>query len=359
MKFCGQCGNQLSDSSEFCGKCGARADPMVPPMQKPLEKREKPVSRRVKFAAIIAAVLVIGLILSVLLLDSGKESAGEADPRIPESPVEDFAYEISNGEIIITQYLGTDREINIPAEIEGRPVTAIGDGAFKRYDLTYIYIPDTVTIIEEYAFLYCLCLEEVRFSNNLESIENNAFEHCEALREVTLPEGLVCLESHAFSNCISLTKVQIPGSLPIIDEYAFAYCEALETVLFTEGLEAICMSAFNGCIKLSEVNLPDSLERMERCAFAECDSLQYLKIPDNTALQIAVRITSVDSECKHCSFSTPFGIESWYENAPSYMGEEYTTITPLPTILVVDMDSYAHSQLVKYSHYGVLQFEVR
>ncbi len=43
---------------------------------------------------------------------------------------EDYLYETNNGTISITKYIGLGGEVTIPDEINGLPVTAIGDYAF-------------------------------------------------------------------------------------------------------------------------------------------------------------------------------------------------------------------------------------
>lgn len=76
------------------------------------------------------------------------------------SPIEDFSYEFKDGEVTITGYIGTDREIVIPDTIEDRPVTVIGEKAFQGYDMTSIIIPNTITIIQKRAFDDCKRLEK-------------------------------------------------------------------------------------------------------------------------------------------------------------------------------------------------------
>ena len=41
-------------------------------------------------------------------------------------------YKVTNGEVTITRYIGSEEPeaVTVPAEINGSPVTAIGDGAF-------------------------------------------------------------------------------------------------------------------------------------------------------------------------------------------------------------------------------------
>ncbi|MEM6886147.1 MAG: leucine-rich repeat protein, partial [Verrucomicrobiota bacterium] len=70
----------------------------------------------------------------------------------------DFTYELINTgtEIEITDYTGTSSEVQIPAVIEGKAVTSVGNFAFRSDDfITAITIPDGVTRIGSSAFQEC------------------------------------------------------------------------------------------------------------------------------------------------------------------------------------------------------------
>lgn len=62
----------------------------------------------------------------------------------------DFEFDPEEG--IITDYKGNVREVVIPARINGVPVTAIGNSAFKDKNLTSVSIPDNVKNIGPNAF---------------------------------------------------------------------------------------------------------------------------------------------------------------------------------------------------------------
>ncbi len=59
-------------------------------------------------------------------------------------------------EITAINTIPADGHVVIPAEINGKPVTAIGEGAFSGWtSLTSVTIPDSVTEIEWNAFYGC------------------------------------------------------------------------------------------------------------------------------------------------------------------------------------------------------------
>jgi hypothetical protein len=72
---------------------------------------------------------------------------------------DDFRYSVDNDEIWITGYLGSETEVVIPSEIDGKPVRHIGDDAFKECaNLTEITISESVTSIGNSAFSWCTSL---------------------------------------------------------------------------------------------------------------------------------------------------------------------------------------------------------
>ena len=68
-----------------------------------------------------------------------------------------FTYEVNGDEVTITDYPeDATGNVEIPAEIEGRPVTALDFWAFFRCaELIEITIPASVTSINPYAFSDC------------------------------------------------------------------------------------------------------------------------------------------------------------------------------------------------------------
>ena len=64
----------------------------------------------------------------------------------------DFEYIIANNQVTIIKYTGSSKDVTIPNEIEGLPVTTIGDCAFWNNELTSISLPQNLTTIGECAF---------------------------------------------------------------------------------------------------------------------------------------------------------------------------------------------------------------
>jgi len=66
--------------------------------------------------------------------------------------VSDFKYQNHDGNITITGYNGTGSTVTVPSAIDGNPVTAIGERAFRNNSLSMINIPSSVTTIGVSAF---------------------------------------------------------------------------------------------------------------------------------------------------------------------------------------------------------------
>lgn len=85
---------------------------------------------------------------------------------ISANPIEDFDYELSGSEMIITEYIGTAAKVIIGDTyvIDGEEYTVveIAEFAFEANDnVTSVVIPDTVKVIGDYAFYDCHELTEV------------------------------------------------------------------------------------------------------------------------------------------------------------------------------------------------------
>lgn len=85
-------------------------------------------------------------------------------------------------------------------------------------------IPDSVTIISDWAFC-----------------------ECKKLNRVTIPDSVNEIGEGAFSNCILLDEVEIPDSVEKIDDCAFRGCINLEKVIISSSVKEIGWGVFDGC----------------------------------------------------------------------------------------------------------------
>ncbi len=111
----------------------------------------------------------------IAALEAEKEASAEGGT----STAADFRYLIKNGGVTITAYVGSSRQVTVPAEIEGLPVVAIGDRAFAdAAKLTSAVLPEGVTDIGWFAFSGCVSLEKVTLPASVAAIAYGAFQNC-------------------------------------------------------------------------------------------------------------------------------------------------------------------------------------
>ena len=96
--------------------------------------------------------------------------------------------------------------IDLPDSVE-----RIGTSSFLSCDsLEEVFLPDSVERLEASAFACCISLKNVRFSNSLNYIGASAFENT-ALSTVFLPESVVVIDHYAFNGVRSLDRIIIPN----------------------------------------------------------------------------------------------------------------------------------------------------
>ena len=187
----------------------------------------------------------------------------------------------------ITKYYGSVAAIIVPDTIDGYPVVAIGNEAFRgnKY-LTAILIPDCITSIGDYAFadtnLDSLVLPdklnklgrrilsgnkgitEIAIPKTLKSVSSAYLYGMDGdgpftesnIQRATIETGMTDVPEHLFQRNSTLISVEIPDTVVKIGGYAFAQT----------GVESI--------------EIPDTVTRLEEGVLAET-KLAKLKLPRN------------------------------------------------------------------------------
>ena len=114
----------------------------------------------------------------------------------------DYGYRLLNDDTAeIMCYLGKDKELYIPSEVDGHKVTSIGNEAFySNTRIENVIIPDTVINLEKYAF-----------------------SDCWNLKNISIPDSVISIGGWAFDGCTCLESIIIPDSVTNIGEYSFGY----------------------------------------------------------------------------------------------------------------------------------------
>ena len=194
----------------------------------------------------------------VLETESADETASalEKEALLAAAETAEFTYtENADGTVTITGYaLEPSGDLNIPAEIDGKKVAAIGDNAFASCSgfMGTLTIPDGVTSIGEYAFKGCSGLSGT----------------------LTIPDSVTTIGSFAFNACKGFTgELIIPGSLKNIRMSTFTVCTGIEKLTISEGVLTIGSTAFLTNSSIAEVELPESLISIGDGAFRYCSAL--------------------------------------------------------------------------------------
>ena len=208
----------------------------------------------------------------------------------------DYEYALlDDGTIEITTYYGSANRLAIPAKLDGKTVTSIGDSAFPWcFSLTSVSIPDSVTQIGVNPFVACPALKTISVSPEhpyFATIDGVLFRKADKTlisypaginsSTYTIPQGIASIGDSAFSWCFSMTSVSIPDSVTSIGDFAFYSCDSLTSVSIPDSVTSIGDSAFSSCDSLTSVSIPDSVTAIGSSAFSSCDSLTSVAIPDS------------------------------------------------------------------------------
>ena len=161
----------------------------------------------------------------------------------------EFLVSIDESGATITGYTGSSRYIVIPSEYNSNPVVAIDCGAFAGLSGSVtVYVPATVTYIEEGAFAASVTLSARRGS----AAEAYALAH--GLEFIPVTDG---------------RTLSLSGSITVISAEAFEGAGFSEADLSRCPLERVEAGAFAACPDLRTVILPGSVGYIAPDAFPE------------------------------------------------------------------------------------------
>lgn len=192
---CPNCGAMFDEGCRFCGACGT-----------PLAIEKKGTHR---------VPIIIMLVLSVVGICIFFATGGTLVPDPEDLPQMnmDFGddFYVYDGALSANSFNFIDTaEITVPETVDGETITAIDAYGFvDMYDVTAVYLPDSVT-----------------------EIGDGAFASCWSLRGMDLPPALKHIGDEAFYDCSSLEAVHIPATVEFIGQYAFYECDSLAFIFY-------------------------------------------------------------------------------------------------------------------------------
>ena len=120
-----------------------------------------------------------------------------------------------------------------------------------------VFIPDSVTVIGDRAFMNNTVVEQVVIHDGVTAITGVTFCGCKNLKEINLPDSITKIGPRSFEDCVSLTSIKLPKKLKEIDMLLFCGCENLVSINIPSSVELLWEHIFAGCTSLKEVILEE------------------------------------------------------------------------------------------------------
>lgn len=238
-----------------------------------------------------------------------------------------MAFTINGG--VLEQYT---EEAGVTDVVIPEGVTEIKASAFNGSNITSVYIPDSVRIIESSVFANCKQLHTVRLSEHLEELKVAVFTECVSLEKIVIPDSVSSIGFMAFSKCERLRDITLPSGLsfcsgmafdgtPWLEQYLEEHeffvagnilvnckpksdtvilpehiteieecCEFpknIRKIVFSPGITTIPDSMLHESELLEEVVLPKAVKEINPDAFSYCSSLRRIVLPEG--------LTSIDA----------------------------------------------------------------
>lgn len=248
---------------------------------------------------------------------------------------QDYEYEIlTDGTISILKYTGNARELMIPAFLDGRRVTAIGEDAFAEcYTLERVKISEGITTIGRDAF-FSSDVEEIEIPKSVTEIGKRAVNGCavdvdlenpvyasvegtlfnkekttlisysgKEVSSYQIPDGVKVIAENAFY-ASPLVNVKISNSVESIGKYAFCFSTSLKEISLPEKVESIANDAFDGCKKLEKITIYHKDCKISASEYTIPENTVIYGQPDSTAKEYAIKYKRVfkiigDVSCDH------------------------------------------------------------
>lgn len=238
-----------------------------------------------KIIAGIMAFCIMGMACPVVNGVSDKITAyASSETEYTEGTYEHLTYKNYGDYIEISGCDELATYVIIPSEIDGVPVTGIGNSAFYYCKgLISVTIPDSVTSIGDFAFGSCTSLVSVNIPDSVKSIGEYALYDTPWFKGKQQQNPLVIVNDILIDGSICSGDIIIPDGITSISDFAFSGCTELTSIIIPDSIESIGIGVFSECTGLISVTIPDSVAIIDEMAFSECTGLTSITIPDSVA----------------------------------------------------------------------------
>lgn len=208
-----------------------------------------------------------------------------------------WVYEDNGYEAVITGYTGSETNVSVPSDIEGRKVVTLRGTFYNNTTVQYVYVPDSVSMIDSVwgggsedningysywdscngTFEGCTSLKQVTGAMGVKAWAEETFKRCSSLTSVKL-YNITLVPGKMFLGCSSLKNISIPNTVKEEGYWAFAECTSLKKVYGGNGVKKYGEGVYRGCKCLSSVNIGKT-DYLPMFMFYKCAALQTVKIP--------------------------------------------------------------------------------
>lgn len=161
-----------------------------------------------------------------------------------------LTYSVDSDQVTITGCDGDcPSSLVIPEKIGGKPVVAIGAGAFANQEgITSVALPEGLTSIGENAFGGAHGIASVTIPSTVTTLGRAAFQSMNGLTSATFAEGsqIAAISDDLFRSDSSLKNVTLPATVTSIGGAAFLDDSLLTTLTFNGDSPTIGENAFLG-----------------------------------------------------------------------------------------------------------------
>lgn len=194
-----------------------------------------------------------------------------------------------------------------------------------------VLLPETVSVIQAYAFAGCENLKRVILSDNCVFLGYMAFSECESLSNLTIPPKMEYIDHYAFTGAM-LEEIMIPDHVKYLGKGAFANCENLKLAVIGNGIPGLQEELFENCHNLEYVQLGKNLTYIERTAFKNTKFIYDIRNYKNGVFVVSDQyLLKVAPDVVECE--VPEGVEVIADGAFEYVNNAELKKIHLPKSL--------------------------